>query len=225
MSDQNRIKFTEDENEMYDKFDKQASQDDFKKEMAAREDATLIQEQKAKKLNNSDVINTRGDKGILSAGRSASGGITDIGGSSKHLGSETKNSIWDSEKIAKLIDSKDNGEKIREERASLEKVRNGLKQESLDHLAESLSETDTRKDSTVTSVGEFSGSSFKSSKNNLSIFDTNVFEDMAEKTAGEISAENARTAKEKDDSWKDHKGTKKMSSLVDSLFDNLTQDK
>ena len=221
MSDQHRIKFTE---------DTLASEDNSvnKKANAESEDQKiekLIQEQKSKKIDNSDVINTRGDKGILSAGRAASGGVTDIGGSTKYMGAETKNSIWDSEKIDKLIGSKDNGEKIREEREGLERVRNGLKQESLDNLAEALSETETRKDATVTSVGEFSGSSFKAPKNNLSIFDTNVFEDMPEKTEGEIVAENARKEKEKDDSWKDHRGTRKMSGLVDSLFENLNQDK
>jgi hypothetical protein len=176
-----------------------------------------LYESKSKKMDNSEAINHRGSGVILSTG---GGKIKDTGGPNKYIGSETNNSIWDSSVIEKLIQKKDNGEKIKETNNDIQKVRNSIKQESLDHLAESLRETDTRKNSTITSVGEYSGGTYKSSKSNISIFDNEAFGRLSEKSEGEKLSDEINKPKQKDESWKNNFGTKKTSNLINSLFDN-----
>lgn len=210
MSDQHRISFTE-------AGDQQQKSTDSKMESNSK-DRKPIEPQAAKKLNNADVINIRGTSGILSAG---GGSIKNEGGSGKYIGSETNNSIWNSDLIENMKGQDTNQDRIIAERESIEKTRKGMRQEELDRLSEALTETDTRKDSSIYSVSGDEGHSYRSSKNNLSIFDTNRFDDMPEKTEGEKVAEKARQPKEKDDSWRHNYGTKKMSSCIDSLFEHL----
>lgn len=217
MSDQGRIQFTEKESEA--------------KPVVSTQKATGIsveeanyRDQKAKKLNNSEVINSiRSANSVLSAG---GGSIKDEGGPRKYIGSETQNSIWDTDIIEKLAGTKSNKEKTDEEKENTQNMRKSIRQESLDNMTEALSQTDTRKVADVSNMSELNSINYrKPLSNNLSIFDTEIFDNMPEKTAGEKMAGEVRTKKEADTSWREKRGTFKSQDVVNSLFDNLMKDK
>ena len=170
----------------------------------------------AQKADNSSAIDNRAGS-ILSAGR---GTISDFGGPSKHMGSQTKNSIWDSNIIESLAGQKDNGEKIKEENLQLKSNRNAIKEERLDNMTQALQETDMRKADGVSSSGEFRGSKYNMPQNHMSIFDNEDFERVPEKTAGE----QLKRTIEKDDTWKDiKKATTKTSDQFNRMFDNIVK--
>lgn len=174
-----------------------------------------ILNQMPKKTNNNDLINSTRGSGILSAGV---GTVSDMGGPNKYQGSQTNNSIWDSNILDELVDVKGNDEKIKEEKQAVEKLRKGMRKEALDQLAKSISETDTRKDATVVKSSEYNGSSYQTPKTNMSIFDAD-FSNLPEETEGEKISKRANAPKEKDESWKSNglKNTK-TSELINSLF-------
>lgn len=172
------------------------------------------------KSDNENAINSRFSNTILSAGRSIDGGVSDFGGPSKQIKTLTNNSIWDSDIVKKQSEFKSSKERTEEEKSNINKYRNSIKQESLDRYADQLSLTETSKESSIKNDSTNEGGTFGVSKNNMSIFDDAYdFSKLPEKTEGEKVSEEARKAKEKDDSWKINNGTKKMSSLIDSLFE------
>jgi hypothetical protein len=215
MSDQGKIQFTEKESEV-----KPVAAQEANNGITAKE--ALFRDQKAKTLDNAEVINSfRSANSVLSAG---GGSIKDEGGPRKYIGSETQNSIWDTDIIEKLSGTKSNKEKTDDEKDNIKNARKNIRQESLDNLTEALSQTDTRKVADVSNMSEFNSVNYrKPLSNNLSIFDTEVFDNMPEKTAGEKMAEKARMAKEADTTWREFKGKEK--SVISTLFDNLTKDK
>lgn len=182
----------------------------------------------ARKLDNNESVASRFSNAILSAGVSGEGGVSNNGGSSNQHGGQTQNSIFDPNVLDRIAKTPDNKEKTAEEKQDREHYQNSLKQERLDSMIESLSDVDTRKDATVTNVGEFSerSSSYKLPKNNISMFDDDRdFSRVPEKTDGEIDKDMSRAAKVKDDSWKRVEGTSKRTSVLDNLFDQLGQPK
>ena len=210
MSDQHKIKFTE---KVAEEAPVEIRQEDW-----ARSPDTM-EDQKSKKLNNSEVIDSvRSANSVLSAG---GGSIKDNGGPSKYIGSSTQNSIWDTDIVEKLSETKSNKEKTLEAKEHIQNVRKNVRKESLDNLTKALEHTDTRKSSDVQSLSELTPTQRKASPNNLSIFDTEVFDNMPEKTAGEKIAEAARAEKDVDDSWRGTKGTLKSTDIVNNLFDKL----
>ena len=214
MSDQHKIEFTD------------ALKPIVESHVKETENAIVdncVESQKSKKLNNSEVINSvRSANSVLNAG---GGSIRDEGGPRKYIGSETQNSIWDTDVVEKLSGTLSNKEKTDAEKENRQAMRKSVRQESLDNMTEALSQTDTRKDSDVSSLSERESVNYrKSSSNNLSIFDSNVFDDMPEKTAGEIMAENARVEKEADTSWRNNRGTFKSKDVVNRLFNDLMKD-
>jgi len=176
-----------------------------------------------KKLDNNEAVKSRFGNAILSAGQ---GKITDIGGPSKQLGSETNNSIWDTNVLNKLKESKDNKEKTIESKEKINRLRNSFKQDRMDQMVESLHEVDNRKDATVKSIQERESclGDCKLPKNNISIFDKEKdFSRVPEKTDGELVTEKIHAAAgEKDDSWKDVRGQTKRNNTLDNLFNNIT---
>jgi len=172
----------------------------------------------AQKADNSSAIDNRAGS-ILSAGR---GSVSDFGGPSKHMGSQTSNSIWDSKIVESLAKKQDNGEKIKEENLQLKSNRNAIKEERLDNMAQALQETDMRKADSVASSGEFSGSKYSMPQNNMSIFDNADFERIPEKTAGE-QLEKKEVVK--DESWKDIKKPTTTNDKFNKMFDDITNDK
>jgi len=176
---------------------------------------------KAHKLNNSDAINSRMPGQVLSAGQ---GNISDNGGPKKYMGCQTNNSIWNHEVLSKLSETPGSDEKSKDIQSNVKKLRNSMDQDRLDAMAESLKETDMRKDATVQNVGEYEerGTQYKRPQNNLSIFDTSFdFERVPKQTDGEKSAKEARKESEKDDSWKKISKAKTTKNALDSLFESL----
>jgi len=169
----------------------------------------------AQKADNSSAIDNRAGS-ILSAG---GGSISDFGGPSKYIGSQTSNSIWDSNIIESLAGQKDNGEKIKEENLQLKSDRNAIKEERLEDMTQALQETDMRKADGISSSVEFSGSKYNMPQNNISIFDSDDFERIPEKTAGE-QLEKTVT---KDDTWKDIKRATKTSDQFNRMFDDIIE--
>lgn len=170
----------------------------------------------AQKADNSSAIDNRAGS-ILSAGR---GSVSDFGGPSKHMGSQTSNSIWDSKIVESLAKKQDNGEKIKEENLQLKSNRNAIKEERLDNMAQALQETDMRKADSVASSGEFSGSKYSMPQNNMSIFDNADFERIPEKTAGEQLGKKEVI---KDESWKDIKKPTTTNDKFNKMFDEITK--
>jgi len=170
-----------------------------------------------------DVDDFKNDRSILSAGV---GDIKDTGGPSCQLGTRTNNSIWDSTILDKLAGTPSNKEKTIEKRENINQLRDALKQGRINDMVQSLQNTDTRKDAGVRNIGEYTerGAKYNVPTRHMSIFDTDTdFGRVPQKTAGEEVTDEVNTPKEKDDSWKDVRGTKKINNVLDSFFDHITK--
>lgn len=207
--DSNKIAFIENQINQEPIVEKKAEEIKVEKEI----------ESDVSRSDNSRGLNSRsGEKSILSAGGSS---IKDTGGPRKYVGSETQNSIWGSSVVEKLIATADGGERIKQEKKDLANLRENFQRERLDSMVESLNNTDTRKASSVSSIGELSGGSFRTPSNSMSIFDSTDFQRVPEKTDGEKMVESARTEKAKDESWKTINKTQSPKSVFDKLFENI----
>lgn len=210
MSDQHKIKFLEKEKDIVNK---QKTAGSPKKTIGK-----IAEEQKAKKISNKDdgLMTTQH---IFSA---RTGSITNEGGPSTHIKSESSNSIWESDKTAKASKEIDNKTKTLQEKANIESNKREAENKRMNDLAESLKSTLQDKDSSVTPVGTLSGTNYKSSKNNMSIFDSSDFARLKDKTGGEkVSEEIAKKKNHIDDSWRN--GGKVVSSkdITKSMFEGF----
>jgi len=169
--------------------------------------------QPCKKLDDKNMV-FRGKK-VMSA---KSGVISDMGGPNKHLGSETSNSIWNTNTLKELKESQDNKQKTHLAKEALKNKRDETKEKQLNQMVNALDSTDTRKDSTVLNKASFKGSNYQISQNNISIFDTEEFERVPKKTHGEKVAEEARTIKEKDGLWEKVAKPKTINDAINNLF-------
>ena len=169
--------------------------------------------------DNSSAIESKGNP-ILSAGQ---GTISDFGGPSKYMRSETSNSIWDSGKLEGLAKKQDSGERIKKENKQSSLKREDIRKERRDEMVESLQNTDMRKTNNVSSIGGFKGSKYNLPQNNMSIFDDKAFERVPEKTSGEKLAEIERN--KKDDSWKDIKKPTTTKDFFNKMFDEVSSEK
>lgn len=208
MSDQHKISFLE-KNKPLDNLEKQeAKQDKITEEE--------IEVQKARKLNNKD-------NGLMTSSYICSaitGVITDEGGPSKYIKSETSNTLWNSDKTAKL--TKDNKEQTIEEKKSVATNKREAEQKRMDDLVEELKTTELSKTSNITTAGYLKGSNYKLPNNNMSIFDTQDFQRLAEKTEGEKLTENVQEKKnQKDESWKGDKKAVSSLDLIKGYFNKL----
>jgi hypothetical protein len=158
----------------------------------------------------------------LSAG---GGSIKETGGPNKFIGSESHNSIWNTEKLAELKQSKDNKEKTTEEKQSITNVRASMRKERIDAMVEGIKSGEQRKDATVASIDSSDGQSYHAPTRGISIFDSAEFERVPEKTDGEKSADSARKPKEKDESWKELHRPMSSKDIVNNLFEKLTGEK
>lgn len=202
MSDQGKIKFTEPETQLPPV------------EKKAEKVRAEFVNKPAQKLNNSDSVASRFGNAILSAG----GGIVkDIGGPNKFIGSETGNSIWNTDNISKIAETPSNKEKTDKEKETIQEVRKTIRKQALDNLTEALQSTDTRKANSVSNLSSYAGSNYKDLSGNLSIFDTEKFDNMPEKTHGEKVAEESRKIKEKD--YIKSGSNKLKSSLLNNIFE------
>lgn len=164
---------------------------------------------------------------------SRQGDISEMGGSNKQL--RYRNSIWDSEVLARMAETKDNGERIREENAAIANQQQ-LRRQSEQRIdwvqfKDALENTEMRKDASVTPLGGNENHKYgsKVQKNGISIFDDveNPFSHMAAKTEGEQVRDQRKAPKEKDRSWVKSAGTTKTSSsnFFDKMINSMLDDK
>lgn len=140
-----------------------------------------------------------------------------------------QNSIWDSEVLDRAMKEKDNGERIREENASIEAQRQERRYAqthlSTEDMLAALEDTELRKDASVQSLGQVEAYNYGSrvQRNGLSIFDNleKPFERVAEKTEGEIEREKRRAPKEKDRSWAVQKSASTTKNLFQKMVDSM----
>lgn len=161
-------------------------------------------------------------------------GITDMGGPSKYIKSETSPSIWDNDKLTRMLDIPDNKEKTLQEKQNIVDSRQAMKDERLDLLASGLTGVDQRKSSTVILAGDQTVSEeqsrFNAPTKNLSIFDfmgdkqTKEFNRLPETTGGEkISKQRAEESSQQDESWREHRPLTSNTSILDNMFESFTE--
>ena len=210
MSDQHKISFLDSE---------KSSKNTVKVEAVQEKTLNQIsEEQKAKKLNSHD-------NGMMTSQHISSattGGISDQGGPSKYVKSESSNTIWDSGKNAEVSKELDNKTKTIQEKAQISSNKRDAEQNRMDSLAETLKSTIQEKASSVSPAGILSGTNYKISENNMSIFDKKDFERVQDKTDGEKVSDDIKNKKSQvDNSWRG--GGKVVSSkdVTKKLFDGL----
>lgn len=177
----------------------------------------VAEQQKSKKLENKD-------NGLMSSHHISSartGVITDNGGPSKQAKMETSNTIFDPSKnsLPKDVDAKTKTKEAKDQIASNKRTSENNR---MNNLAEALRETLQGKSADVSNIGTFSGSNYKTPKNNFSIFDSGDFERVEEKTAGEmVKEENMKRKSQKDDSWRNGGKSTSYKEVVSEFFDGL----
>lgn len=157
---------------------------------------------------------------------------TETGGPNKQL--RYHNSIWDSEVLERQANTKDNGEKIREENASIAAQRQSRRDEQCrvnwDTFKEILASSEIRKEASVQPLTNQEAYKYdnKVQKSGLSIFANTDLQDpfthVAEKTDGEKMREERNTPKEKDRSWVKTASSKTgnnafFDKMIDSMLD------
>ncbi len=179
----------------------------------------IAEEQKAKKLSSKD-------DGLMTSHHISSartGDISNEGGPTKFTKSESSNTIFDTNKSDRLAQEINNKTRVQNEKEEIASNKRIAENKRMSQLAEVLSKTEQANDSTVSPVSRYSGSNYYSPKNNMSIFDTQEFERLADKTSGEIvSEETIQRNAQKDESWKGNDKTFSSKDVINNLFDNLT---
>lgn len=184
----------------------------------------IAEEQKAKKLSNKD-------DGLMTPHNISSartGVITDQGGPTKYIKSETSNTMWDSNitsNLSKCVDHNkdiDSKTKTIQEKAQILTNKRVAEQKRMDELVNVLRGTQLAKGANVTQAGTLSGTNYKTSKNSMSIFDKKDFQRLAEQTEGEKLTQDIQEKKaQKDESWKTDGKALSSKDLVRSYFDKL----
>ena len=210
MSDQHRISFLDGE--------KSSEKSAESKPTPEKTLKQLSEEQKSKKLSsNFDIGMT--SKHISSA---RTGDISDMGGPSTFTKSESANTIWDANKNAKAAESMDNKTKTLKDKEEIASNKREAENERMNDLVDTLKSTIQDKASSISSAGTLSGTNYKVSKNNMSIFDNQDFMRLTEKTGGEKISDDLKERKgQVDDSWRD--GGKVVSSkdVTKKMFDGF----
>ena len=210
MSDQHKIKFLDKE-----KISEKVSKSENTIEKTIEQ---LSEEQKSKKLSNKDdgLMTTQH---IFSA---RTGEITNEGGPTTYIKSNSSNTIWNSDKTANASKELDSKTKTIQEKAEIVLNKREAENKRMNELTESLKSTLQDKASSVSPAGILSGTNYKVSKNNMSIFDNKDFMRLSNKTGGEKVSEDTKTRKNQvDDSWRN--GGKIVSSqdMTKNLMENL----
>lgn len=183
----------------------------------------LAEEQKSRKLYNKfddsaqQVMTTQH---IFSA---RTGIITNEGGPSAYIKSESSNTIWNADKTAEASKELDSKTKTIRDKAEIASNKREAEDKRMNDLAESIKSTIQEKASTVSPAGILSGTNYKVSELGMSIFDNKDFMRLSDKTGGEKVSEDIKIRKSQvDDSWRS--GGKIVSSkdmtknLMESLF-------
>lgn len=179
------------------------------------------------------VLPTNSSKRILS---NKGNDVTDNGGSRKQIGYERNNSIFDPNVIERQSKERTNDEIIREEAqkkaAARKEAQRVSRYETIDgdSIIEALKTVDQRKDAGVRSVGAQEAHKYdnKLPMRGISIFDTDEFERIPEKTAGDKRRDEIKEAAKapKDRSWVEN-GSKSVTStdIVNKFIDSLLNKK
>ncbi len=172
---------------------------------------------------------------LLQSGKSVrssrTGIISDNGGPSRQIKSETSNSIFDTEKLTRAVEELDSRTQTERLREAEVQARQDLRKSALNKLTEQLSSVDQRKASSISPAGDQTvpeGSArFSKLSRNISIFDClgkepEDFARLPEKTMGEKIAQNRREESEKvDESWRSGGKVRTSKQVVNDLFDAL----
>ncbi len=137
----------------------------------------IAEEQKAKKISNKD-------DGLMTSHHISSartGEIRDEGGPSKYIKSESSNTIWENKEVKEI----DNKTKTIQEKEQISSNKREAESKRMNDMAESLKSTLQEKASSISPAGILSGTNYKVSDNNMSIFDKKDFSRLSEKTEGE----------------------------------------
>lgn len=187
---------------------------DIKKESKKDDSWRNVENQRAMRKS---VDGTLDANRVLNAGN---GGEKSESQSMNFLGSHRANSIWNSKKLQDIAKVADSQEKIAQEKADIAKVRAGWKQENLDELAENVKKHALNDGVAPMSVQDGSEGKRTLPQNNISIFDSDAFERIPEKTAGEKLKD--KPEKGQDDTWKSAANSKAQSTTDSTdLFNNL----
>jgi hypothetical protein len=183
----------------------------------------LAEEQKSRKLSNKfddsaqQVMTTQH---IFSA---RTGVITNEGGPSTYVKSESSNTIWNADKTAEASKELDSKTKTIRDKAEIASNKREAEDKRMNDMTEAIKSTIQEKASSVSPAGTLSGTNYKVSKNNMSIFDDKDFMRLSDKTGGEKISDDIKTRRSQvDDSWRN--GGKVVSSkdmtknLMESLF-------
>lgn len=218
MSDQHKISFLEGE-----KSSETPNKKDIKPEKTIQQ---LAQEQKSKKLSNKyDNSGIMNSQSIFTA---RTGVIKDNGGPTKYMKSESSNTLWDSNKSARISQEIDSKTKTTQDKQVIADNKRHAEEQRMDNLIDVLRSTDQRKASDIAPSGSssFSGTNYKNKSNSMSMFDTQDFERLPEKTAGEkVSEDNASRKGQKDDSWRGGGKSVTAKDFTTRFFDSLLQTK
>jgi hypothetical protein len=218
MSDQHKINFLDGE--------KTSEAPKKKAEKSKQTMQQLAEAQKSKSLSNkyndSGIMNSQS---IFSA---RTGVIKDNGGPTKYTKSESSNTLWDSNKTARASQEMDSKTKTTQDKARIADNKRYAEETRMNTLVEALKSTNQTKSDTISPSGSssFSGTNYKNKSNSMSIFDTQDFERLPEKTAGEqIKEDNAARKGQKDDSWRGGGKSVTAREVVSDFFDNLLKKK
>ena len=165
----------------------------------------------------------QGKSRILSAG---GGVVKDTGGPTKHIKSETSNTVWNPDAIEKMTKDKGSDEESKENKESIKALRDKVRHADANKLAEQLKDTDTRNGSTVMPATSQQATSFNAQAegSGLSIFDDSMdFDRVPEKTAGEklTGVAKRRAQRKADREWAQKHGTTSTKKITSSMFDGL----
>lgn len=158
-----------------------------------------------------------GDLGVNRVLNSGIGGEKSESQSMNFIGNQNQSSIWDSEKLQKLSQIATSDEISKQEKSDIQKTRAGWKESSLTELADNITKHSLKIGIEKMPVQDGSAGKRNLPTNNISIFDNNNFERIAEKTDGEKLKD--KPLKAKDESWKKTGKSTKLDSM--SFFDNL----
>lgn len=184
--------------------------------------AELSEQQKSRNLKGFDPKISNGSS-IISAN---AGGISDMRGPAKQIKTPISNSIFDpdyNQREAAKINDKTEGQ-IEKERIATN--RRTAENERMNALVEALRTTDQTKADAIhrTGTGVSESTVFRSSRNNMSIFDSSDFERVPEKTGGEkISEQVAERKAQVDESWRKNGKSLKSSEITNRFFDSLVE--
>jgi len=184
--------------------------------------AELSETQKSRNLSGFDPVTSNGSS-IISANAA---NISDMGGPQKQIKTPISNSIfdpWSNAREAAKIGEKTDTQIAKETIAT---NRRTAEQDRMNDLVEKLQSTDQTKASSVhrTGTGNVESTDFKPSQNNMSIFDSNDFARIPEKTGGEkISERVAEERSQVDSSWRNNGKSLTSSEVTDRFFDGLLE--